>query len=333
MSTIQEVATRANVSTATVSRYLNGHKLKPENEARIKEAIKTLNYKENYLAKSLRYNKTLNIGVLTSSLRDVLTTLIICSVEDVLNEHDYMITVSSFHNNQDEYESKMQGLIDRKIDGLILLDVDPHWEFPQSFDDLDIPAVAIATDIRHVNVNSIVNDCSKASYELTQEIINKGHNNIAVLTSNTQDYITLKRLEGVISCIQDAQLPESYVTIKACECSRKTGYETCLELLDNNYDCIVSCNYTIGQGALQAIFEEGYTVGEDISFATYSYKTLLPVTKQKITAICPKVEEMGKTAANELLDMIENNIAATNKVTVIPDEIFYVGSIVDKTKQ
>ena len=333
MSTIQEVATKANVSTATVSRYLNGHKLKPENEARIQEAIDELGYKENYLAKSLRYNKTLNIGVLTSSLRDILTTQIICALEDVLNKHGYMLTVSSFHNNHDEYESKMQGLIDRKIDGLVLIDVEPNWEFPTTFNTMNIPAVAIASDIKHVNVNSIVNNCSNASYAVTQEVINRDHNHIAILTSNTQDYTTLTRLSGVASCIKDNNLPDTYTTIKACECSRQAGYEACLKLLDEGYDCILSCNYTIGQGALQAIFEADRTVGKDISFATYSYKTLLPVTKQKITAICPKAEEMGETAANELLDMIQNNTPATNKVTVIPDEIFYVGSIVDKTNQ
>src|SRR5688572_6912810 len=99
MSTIKDVAKLADVSVGTVSRYLNGYKIKEENRKKIENAIAALNFKSNPIARGLRTNKTYTIGVLIPRITDIFCTQVIEGIEEILNPLNYSIVVCSANDD------------------------------------------------------------------------------------------------------------------------------------------------------------------------------------------------------------------------------------------
>ena len=98
-STIKDVAMMAGVSTATISKYINGKRVKEQNRVKIEEAIKALDFKVNSFARGLKTNKTMTIGVLIPSLENIFATSIVSHIERILLENGYSTIICDY--NQD----------------------------------------------------------------------------------------------------------------------------------------------------------------------------------------------------------------------------------------
>lgn len=92
MSTIQDVAKRASVSAGTVSRYLNGYQLKVANQNRVEAAIEELGYRSNYLARSLRSNRSMSTGLLINNMLNHFAVSVVAQAERKMELNDYNIT-------------------------------------------------------------------------------------------------------------------------------------------------------------------------------------------------------------------------------------------------
>lgn len=107
MATIQEVAKYARVSVGSVSRYLNGHKLRPDNIKKIETAIEVLGYKENFFAKGLKSNQTRSIGLLMNNMQNNFSASLVAKIDDVLEQQGYTILLSNYRDDPNRIEQKI----------------------------------------------------------------------------------------------------------------------------------------------------------------------------------------------------------------------------------
>ena len=118
--TLHDVARVSGLSTATISKYLNGAKVKPENEKRIIQAIEECGYSVNFFAKVLKTNRSMTIGVLIPNLASTFYSSIVSEVERKLAMKGYTLFISGYDNNESQENAKFQTLVSRRVDAILV---------------------------------------------------------------------------------------------------------------------------------------------------------------------------------------------------------------------
>ena len=330
MSTIQEVARRAGVSAGTVSRYLNGYKLKQRNAHAIERAIAELGYRPNLTARSLRSSRSMTVGLLINNMQNNLAAQVVAQVESEMELHDYTIMLSGFREDRSAFERQLQTLVARGVDGLILFEV--PWSVDTGSDPvraLDIPVVALNMPYDSPNVDSILPMNRRSSFEVASRMIALGHERMGVIAAPLREYVSRERLGGVLDAMAQAGLPSGNAIVTYGDYSPGSGRARMGELLDAGLDCVFVCNFKMGQGALQAVSERGRAIGRDLSYACYDYADTHDFFYPRLTTICPPSQELGRVAASRLLEMIARGERGSGRRTELPNTISWQPSIVD----
>lgn len=329
MANIQDVARRAGVSTGTVSRFLNGFKLKEANQTAVEDAIRELDYHPNNLARGLRSNRTNSIGLLIRNMRNHLAASIVAQVEVQMELHDYSIILSGFLNDPRVFERRLELMLSRKVDGIILFEGQSSWPGSRLLDDVGVPVVSINYPYEHPRVNSLLVSDRESSTEVVGRMIELGHDQIGIIAAPQDEYVARERLTGVYDAFARAGLAKEHAHVSFGDFSRESGYRIMREFLEKDHlDCVFSCNYNMSQGALQAVGELGRTVGEDLSYAAFDYFDTSDTFYPALTTICPPVEKLGDEASRQLLDHIDQGTLTCGETMTMPHKITWRHSIV-----
>ncbi len=332
MATIHEVAARAGVSAGTVSRYLNGYAVKPVNAKKIDNAVVELNYRENFLARSLRINKTMSVGVLIHSMKSQFASSIIAAMESEIEKHDYAMVLCGFKNDRDSYIKQMSTLIDRKVDGLFIIEGNEEWTPDDLLEDISIPVIAINTPLEASNIDSYVTDDAWSTECIMRAIIEKSHKNVGIIIGKEDDYTSKQRLAGINNALNNSNISRDDIKIYIGDYTDGFGYKYTSDLIEQGCRCVFVTNHNMGNGALQAIHEHGFTIGKDFSFATYDYLTSTPVFYPRINSVCPNIKELGTRTAREMMNAIDTHQTFHGKRYVVENIIKWNDSIIDLNK-
>lgn len=331
MSTIQEVAQRAGVSTGTVSRYLNGYKLKQKNMDAIKQAIEDLDYHPNLTARSLRRSRSMTIGLMINNMQNNLASQVVSQIEEDVDEAGYSLLLSGFRKSREVFEHQVVNLANRGIDGLILFEApQPDSKGPDPIRSLDLPILSINTQYNAPNVDSILPRNKQSSYDVVSHMISCGHDRIGIIAAPQREEVSRERLAGALEAIQSAGLPASSAVVLFGDYSPDSGRNCMTELLNRNVDCVFTCNYKMGLGALQAAIEAGRVIGKNLSYACYDYDDTHEMFYPRLTTVCPPAHDLGSLASQELLSMIEDGRRGTGRVTLLSNTINWQPSIVKR---
>lgn len=329
MATIRDVAREAGVSIGTVSRYLNGVTLKKNNMKNIKLAIEKLNYKENMIAKGLKNNRSLSIGVVINSLTDVFATSIVTSLESYLEEHNYSIMICDYQNDLKKLKRKLEFLKNRSIDGLILFHVEDRIPILDEFKEEGTPIILIDCPIEGFDTDVFLVDNRNASRKVTEFLLEQKHTKIAIIAGDQKNYIGRERLKGFIDAIKSKELDISKEYIKFGDYTKESGYRLSKELLelDNRPTAIYSTNYYMTLGTIQAIYEKKLNIPEDISIVGFDSFEMSNIFEPKLTTIRQPVEEIGRKAGELILRRIKEETDEDESVRIIKTEILWNNSV------
>ncbi|MEY8436317.1 LacI family DNA-binding transcriptional regulator [Atopobiaceae bacterium 24-176] len=322
MATIQQVAARAGVSTGTVSRYLNGAKIKESNRERIEEAVAALGYHKNLLAGSLRSRKSRSVGLLVNNMLNHFATSAIAAIEREMELGNYIMLLAGFRNDPEVFEQKLELLLDRQVDGIILFEGDAAWSPGQLVERSGLPVVSVSAPYESPCVDSVLADSRSSAKRVAAEMIRAGHKRLGVIAGPQHEHVSKERLDGVRAAVAEAGLPLENLTVYLGDYSRESGYAGLVDLVEGHgLDTVFCCNYGMGQGALQAVAERGLVIGEDLNYASYDYFDLASLFYPRITTICPPTGVIGTFAASRLLELIDAGTTASGAVTTFPDLI------------
>lgn len=330
MATIQEVARLAGVSAGSVSRYLNGHKLKERNARAVERAIAELGYHRNYLARGLRAQRSLSVGLLVNNMLNDFAMRVVARVEREMELRDYTILLAGFRDDPALFEGKLRLLLDRRVDGVIVFEGDATWAESRLLEEAGVPVIALAAPYASPRVDSIVASSREGVAQVVGRMIELGHERVGIIAAERDEYVGRERLAGALEAFDRAGLPRSRARVLAGGFSPERGYRDMARLLDDEgVDAVFCCNYGTGTGALRLIAERGLKPGGDVSYAGYDYLGGRMGLYPRVTSLCPPAEAMGELAARRLLEMIEAGEMGSGNLTALPDTIRWEPSIAD----
>ncbi len=308
--TIRDVAKKANVSLGTVSRYLNGYKLRESNRIRVEEAIRELGFRENLIAKGLKTNRSMTIGVVLASLTDLFATSIVTAAENILARDNYSIVVCDFNSSQQNLEQKLRFLKDRSVDGLILFPGScTSSDILREYMDDNIPIVIVNDDMPDIETDKVTVDNSNASFRTVEYLIHQNHRDIAIINGDQNTYTGRERYRGYLEALNTYNIRpcEEYITYGYF--SNRGGYQAAKKLLalPNPPTAIYTTNYYMTFGAIIAINEAKIKIPDDISFIGFDHFDLSDVINPPLTVVEQPTERLGELAARTVLRRVKGD--------------------------
>lgn len=302
MPTIRDVAKVANVSIGTVSRYLNGYNIKEENRIKIESAIQQLNFRSNPIARGLRTNKSHSVGVLIPRITDIFCTQVIEGIEEVLNPFNYSIFVCSSNDDLEQQTEKLRFLINKMVDGIILM---PVTSAALPLDDIvksEIPIVLVDRLVKGQELDAVVCDNVNGAYSAVEMIINRGHRKIGIIAGPEEIFTAYERLEGYKRALADynIKLDERYIAF--AEYKKDGGIDAFQYLisLDDPPTAIFTTNYPTTVNSMKVMMEKGLRMGQDISLFGYDQTELFQMFHPPVSVVVQPTYEIGKNAAQIL---------------------------------
>ncbi|MDL2354526.1 MAG: LacI family DNA-binding transcriptional regulator [Pseudomonadota bacterium] len=321
--TIRDVAAAAGVSTATVSKYVNGaQKFSPAVEATIKSVIAQLGYRSNPLAQSMITGRTKTIGLSVLDISNPHFTSIVKGANRVALEHGYTVLLVDTDENPDRERPLLEAL-SRRVDGMIVFsrmqEQDMDWVVQ-----LDKPTVYFGrlTDLKLPSVSS---DDHRGAYMLAQHLVAQGHQRIAYLgfSRSRRDQ---ERLDGVRDCLAANQL--ALATFDTHSPSALEGERMCSPIMlgASHPDALVCYNDLMALGFMKEAQILGFRVPADISVAGFDNIQFGRYTSPPLTTVDLQSEHMGVAAMEKVLAIIDGK--PTKDFTLIEPQLILRASTV-----
>ncbi len=319
--TIKEIAERAGVSKATVSRVLNNSKpVNPDIRARVMSVIEETNFKPNTVARSLSLKRTHLIGIILPDLSNPVFSRMISGMEASLRDKEYslLITATDF-----DVEMKIHhiGLMKEKgVDGLVLVTDHGNQAIYDALLAFEKPAVMIGSDsvVEGVPVVKINNHL--AAFEAGQHLVHLNHKRIAMIRGPLTDPDSgYERFEGFKEAVEQHGIYDESLVVEGWY-TFDEGYRCMASLLSlSNPPTAVFCACDLmAVGAIKCAVTHGKRVPEDISIVGFDDVDIARMYSPSISTIRQPFEEKGMLAITRLIDMIEKNPCDTTEEYVLP---------------
>lgn len=309
MVSMKQIAEACGVSIASVSKALNDHNdIGESTKARIRKTAEELGYYPNAAARTLKTNRSYNIGVLfadaaNSGLTHDYFSAVLESFKTAAESHGYDITFLNTHTGSRSY---LEACRHRSMDGVVIACID--FNRPEVIELMNSSVPVVTIDYQCDTCSSVISENRKGMQDLVEYIIRCGHRRIAYIHGDTNSSVTRTRLEAFRSTLsqhgipvnEDLILPSSYLDLNTS--AAKTRELLSLSLRP---DCILYPDDTALLGGLNVLHEYGLKIPQDISIAGYDGLRVSRYVSPQLTTVRQDTERIGKEAANQLIKQIE----------------------------
>ncbi len=310
--TIKDVATKANVSTATVSRYLNNTSyVSKEVQQKISKVIDELDFVPNCVARSLKRTETNTIGIVVPDLSNVSFMDTVKAISDVVTASDYQPIILNTEESIEKEEKILDVLVSKRVDGIIIASAGKNEKLLK-INSTKLPIVLFDRDFCNsddeIIIDSVINDNFIGSYQMINYLISLGHKKIAILCSENNPILKNDRLRGYIKALEhnNIAIDENYILYG--NYAFESGYELTKKLIMQPLQptAIFSVNNLMALGTVAALNEMNISIPDKMSvcaFGVFKYHTIL---KPDLTVVNQKPSELGRIAAELLISRIKN---------------------------
>jgi DNA-binding LacI/PurR family transcriptional regulator len=321
-ATIVDIARRLQISPSTVSRALSGHPdIKEETKELVRQVAKELRYTPNPIAQSLKSSRTNTIGVIVPEFTHDFFPSAISGIEEMSYRAGYRILLCQSNENYAREVENTNLLMHHRVAGVIA-SISQSTKSSEHFRDLlhrKIPLVFFDRVCEDVVTSKVVLDDAACAFKAVSFLIDKGYKRIAHFAGPKDLAICKRRFTGYCNALTQAQRPVLDELIVYGGLHEKDGYHSMNEILHLSQppDAIFCINDPVALGAYQRIKEAGLRIPEDFALVGASNDKITAMIDPPLTTIDQPAFEMGRRAAELLIDAIEGRI--TQPETVILD--------------
>jgi len=302
MATIQEVARRAQVSAATVSRVLNSSgNVRPDLAQRVRDAVETLAYQRNSVARNLRRSQSSLWAVIVSDVGNPFFTAMVRGVEDVAQGSGYSVVLC----NSDEDPGKEAGYIAaaaaERMAGVVISPASTHDSDVTTLLSLGIPVVAADRRLPGAAVDTVLVDNARAAEQATEHLIDMGYRRVACITGPRQAMTAGERLEGYQRALRRRGQEPQPQLVRHADFRERGGYQAMESLLSGAApDAVFVANNLMTVGALECLIERGIEVPREVGLVGFDEIPWATLVRPTLSTVAQPTYEMGQ-AAGELL--------------------------------
>jgi DNA-binding LacI/PurR family transcriptional regulator len=308
--TIHDVARLADTSKSTVSRYLNGGKVKKKTQEALELAIKELKYHRNANARNLVMNKTNTIAVIVDSISNNFYSQIIAGIEHVAGQFGYNCVFLSWTSNiqYDSETSFLKLVLEGKADGIILVSFKKRTEEELLvFKQCSYPVVLVGDNGGMSGIQCVDVDNSTGVAEMVKYLHRIGHSKIAYISGPSEAAATKHRFRGYMEAMKSLQMDMNPEWIIDSDWSNRGGSLAMEKLLQQGgFTSVIASNDETAIGALSALQQRGFHVPRDFSMAGFDDIAIASWVYPSLTTVRQPFWKIGACAAQHLLEMLSN---------------------------
>ena len=304
---ISEIAKLAGVSSAAVSRYINGGSISEEKKERIKRVIEETGYVPNVAARLLRQQRIDSIGIIVPRINSDSVSNLIEGVSSVLNKNGMTAIFGNTENDEKREIEYLRLMQETRLAGVILMGTVFTAKHEQDFRESKLPIVVCGQN--HPSVSCIYHDDKNAAKEIASYIIGKGCRRLAYICVNETDIsVGVNRRLGVEEAMAQAGLDPASLVRSEGFFHAEEGYRGMRGILDGGFipDGVICATDTLAAGAMKALREKGLRIPEDVGIVGIGGGTAGSIIYPALTTVQLFHRESGERAADLLLTMIEH---------------------------
>jgi LacI family transcriptional regulator len=319
--TLKSVAAHVGLSAGTVSAVLNdapsAKHIPKETRERIIAAARSLDYRPNFFARSLRKRRTFTIGVIAHEIGDGYSSSIIAGIESGARARNYFFVTGVHRHDNDLFDRYARLLLERGAEGIITVDFSLGHSLP-------VPAVAIPGHTCNDGVTNIVLDHRHAAELAFKHLIELGHRRIAILRGHPESADSNYRWNAVEEVAEEMGLeldPDLVIQIDSKDSTPILGYPYGKQLIERKrpFTALFAYNDISAIGAIRAFQEAGLRVPGDISVVGFDDIPAAAFHYPSLTTVRQPLRRMGEMAVEILIARIEDTSDGQREVAVQPE--------------
>jgi len=318
--TLKAVAERVGVTAGTVSAVLNdapGARSIPEHtRQRIRAAAQELNYRPNFLARSLRKKRTYTVGLIVEEIGDTYGAMIVSGVEAYLRQHNYFFLTAVHRHDPEMLREHSQLLRLRGAEGFITVDAKLQ-------EALSLPTVSVAGHRKLPGITNLVLDQETGVRLALEHLVSLGHKKIAFMKGQPHSSDSQERWDGVCKVAGELAIEmdrDLIVYLEVDDPSPHLGYPYVKQLVKKGkqFTALFAYNDIAAIGAIRAIREEGFRIPEDISVVGFDDIPWAAFHTPSLTTVRQPLAKMGQIAAETVVRMIEGDKEQPSQISIEP---------------
>jgi LacI family transcriptional regulator/LacI family repressor for deo operon, udp, cdd, tsx, nupC, and nupG len=310
--TIMDIARELNISKSTVSRALTGHpKVNTQTRKAVLELAERMDYQPNMFSINLLKNKSNAIGVIVPEFISSFFPQVILGVQEVAQASGYTVLIAQCNESYEQEVANAKTLLTNQVDGLIvsLTKETLNFDHLKVFQRKGIPVVFFNRVCEEMEVPRVIVDDYEGAYRATEHLIQTGRRRIAHLAGPATLAISRKRLNGYLDALRKHTIPirDELIICYDLTMEKVNIYINHLLNLPEPPDALFCINDPTAIQAMQVIKGRGLRIPHDIAVTGFSNDYYSAYIEPSLTTVAQPVREMGRVAAQLLLDQVETD--------------------------
>lgn len=325
--TINDVAKAADVSKATVSRYLNGRfeRMSLTTRRRIKAVIAELGYVPNYNASALKSKRSHQIGVVVGDVSNVYSTFLIKGISGITRLRQDQILITDAGEDPAQEEAALKNLVSQNVDGIVLQPAQIKAEAYQFLKDAGIPVVLVDRLTRPLLFPCVTSNDMASGKMLAQSVLEKGYQSILVV-SNPVDQATVRyeRYRAFATICKNADIPITLLEVEGED--DVSGIEAWRETVQNRKAAIFAANGNLLMATLRWLQANHVAVPDSVGLCGYDDWNWGELANPPLSVVNQDPEKIGREVAMRLEKLIDGKDVPIGR-TEIPAEVHVRASL------
>lgn len=321
--TIYDVAREANVSMATVSRVVNGNpNVKPSTRKKVLEAIEKLGYRPNAVARGLASKKTTTVGVIIPDISSIFFSELARGIEDIATMYKYNIILSNSDRKKEKELNLIDTMLEKQVDGILFMGSHVTEEYVEQFSTASVPVVLAAAYDETDKIPSVNIDYELAAYEATTFLLERGHKQVAFVTSHDDIVTNVLKYHGYEKALKEHGIAVDEQYVVKCDYTYDGGIEGIKQLLSREIKptAVFVASDEMAIGVIHGAQDHGLQVPDDLEVFGFNNTRLATMVRPTLTTIIQPMYDIGAVAMR-LLTKYMNKEEVEDKKVILPHRI------------
>ncbi|SFL33509.1 transcriptional regulator, LacI family [Gracilibacillus orientalis] len=318
--TIYDVAEKAGVSIATVSKVINSTgNMRQATRERVLSVMEELNYYPSMMASALTGKKTETLGLLVPDISNPFFSEIARTIEDRAHEKGLSVIMCSTDESLEKEKKYLELLRRKQVDGFIIASSFNDKNLLKGIKSASIPLVMLTQEAGMAGVTSVAVDDFSGGYDAANHLLELGHQKIALINENRLS--SKMRVYGFREAYESHGYTFTDDMVITTNASLANGKKVLQTIINNGNlpSAIFACNDLLAIGVLQGARERGINIPEDLSLMGFDNTILATTSVPGLTTIAQPIEEMGKKVVDVIIDSINNKYSGSERILYNPE--------------